>query len=559
MQRYPVAWLLTRLLSGAVLLGAGRGLDLLAGFRAFAAVPGFALLAALLGLPLCILTVRELAAAAGGLAESGPYYLIRHPLDLGAQLVLFGAALGLRSPGAVLAAGPLALLLWSGWALLVEEPSLRRRFGRAYERYRRDTGFFFPSPYVWSSLVVYLYYRLVCGLSIRGRRQIPRRGPFFLIALHRAYGDPFIIGHTIPRKVHYIATSVLFRQWLSRLYFKSLGCVPLVRSRADLRPLLRSFQLLDSGGVVGLFPEGARSWYGETACEPAVFKLLERRRVPIVTVEASGTFEHHPRFNLRLHRVPIRLRYRLHPPGTSQRLIETLLRRERERDARLRALGLPLPARTAEQLVYVCPLCAAPFRGRGYADGSLRCRACGGEFTLLAGKGLRFPSGEVLSLPELEKRNLAWALAYDPAGRMLSGKLVHRWTERPDVDLLSSLRLRRQDNRGLVRGGLRLYSDRLVVQTGEESTIPFSQLDSVLVESNWKLELSYRVSGGGRGYVLFFSPHRYTVFLQHFLRLKAFGSPYARYRGSSRREILPVDSTPGPWHIQGRRRNGQDT
>ena len=36
---------------------------------------------------------------------------------------------------------------------------------------------------------------------------------------------------------------------------------------------------------------------------------------------------------------------------------------------------------------------------------------------------------------------------------------------------------------------------------------------------------------------MFVPPVRYAVFLQHFLRIRAFGNAYARYRGSNRREL----------------------
>ncbi len=71
--------------------------------------------------------------------------------------------------------------------------------------------------------------------------------------------------------------------------------------------------------------------------------------------------------------------------------------------------------------------------------------------------------------------------------------------------------------------------------------IAYGEITSVLVESNCKLELSYR-RPGLRGYVFFLPPLRYAVFLQHFLRLRAFANPYARYRGSGRVELPPARS-----------------
>jgi 1-acyl-sn-glycerol-3-phosphate acyltransferase len=467
---------------------------------------------------------------------------MRHPMNTGFQALLLGAALALASPGSLLACGPLAFLLWAAHALFLEEPSLLRRFPGQYRRYCRGTGFLIPSIYFWSLHLTYVFYRLWCGLELRGVEKVPRSGPFFLIALHRNYMDPYFMAFHLPRRVHYIATAVLFRRWLGRLYFKGLGCIPLVRARADLRPLMAAFRLLASGGAVGMYPEGARSWYGETACEPAAFRLLEKPRVPVVTAELYGNFEQQPRFTRRLRRSRLGIRYRLHPPRDSRRLLQELLARERGWDARRRALGRPQPARGAEQLLYLCPSCRVPFRMRGHDDGRLSCAACGAVFRLLEGKGLSGPDG-VRSLVEVEKQNLEWARLYRPAALRIRGELMCRQSSQAGGagPCPREPFLRREEERCLRAGALVLEPEGLLVEDAQEPTLrlAYGELSSVLVESNGKLELSYR--GPGRsGYVFFLPPLRHAVFLQHFLRLRAFANPYARYRGSGRVELEPA-------------------
>ncbi len=522
-------WLSLRGLLGAGLLGFGLELDRLAGFRRFPPVPGIAALAAVLGATVLLRAAGELLRAGEGrLTESGPYQVMRHPMSAGFQALLLGAALALASPGGLLACGPLGFLLWAAHARFLEEPALQRRFPGQYPRYRRGTGFLLPSIYFWSLHLTYVFYRVWCGLELRGVEKVPRNGPFFLIALHRNYMDPYFMSFHLPRRVHYIGTSVLFRRWLGRLYFKGLGCISLVRSRADLRPVLAAFRQLDSGGAVGMYPEGARSWYGETACEPAVFRLLERPGVPIVTAEMYGSFEQGPRFSRRLRRSRLRLRYVVHPPLDAQRLVRELLARERQWDARLRLQAHPQPARNVEQLVYLCPQCRVPFRLQGRDDGRLRCSACGTVFLLLKGKGLTGPEG-IRSLVEVEKENLAWARAFQPAGLRIAGQLLS-----PD------------GRRRPLPGTLVLEAKALRLEGRQAATlrIAYEDLESVLVEGNRKLELSYRRSGSSRC-LFFLAPPRYAVFLQHFLRLRAFGNPYARYRGSGRLELEPASGSSG--------------
>jgi DNA-directed RNA polymerase subunit RPC12/RpoP len=272
-----------------------------------------------------------------------------------------------------------------------------------------------------------------------------------------------------------------------------------------------------------------------------VFKLLSKRRVPIVTVQLAGGYEYYPRYTRRVKRHSLRLEYRVYPAGSrqGQRLVQGMVRRERRRDAELRRKGCAQWARGAEQLVYVCPRCATPFRCLGQRNGTIRCRACGERFTLLKGKGLAIPGQGTLSLPELEKRCLRWTESFKARGQAIPGQLLLRSSTKNGLDLQSDHRLRRLDGLDARPGRLLLEPEGVVAQfaDGRRKKIRHEELCSVLVEGNRKLELSYRTEGKEGGYLFFLPPQRYAVFLQHFLRRQAFGSPYSRYRGSRRVDV----------------------
>ena len=70
------------------------------------------------------------------LATTGLFRHTRNPMYLGATLTLIGQAILLESPTVLL----LAVFVWIFFHLLLvyyEEPSLRKRFGQAYEEYAR--------------------------------------------------------------------------------------------------------------------------------------------------------------------------------------------------------------------------------------------------------------------------------------------------------------------------------------------------------------------------------------------------------------------------------------
>ncbi|OGG05113.1 MAG: hypothetical protein A3F83_10305 [Candidatus Glassbacteria bacterium RIFCSPLOWO2_12_FULL_58_11] len=74
----------------------------------------------------------------------GPYRLCRHPIQLGIMnyYLGLGAAFGDAAVGLIVYA--LTFIGGSLYHRFVEEEELHRRFGRAYERYRRVTPFLIP-------------------------------------------------------------------------------------------------------------------------------------------------------------------------------------------------------------------------------------------------------------------------------------------------------------------------------------------------------------------------------------------------------------------------------
>ncbi len=78
------------------------------------------------------------------LVARGLYRYVRNPMYFGVLLVIAGWALLFRSPR-VLGYGAAVALFFHLFVVTVEEPSLRGKFGRSYERYCRDVGRWAPT------------------------------------------------------------------------------------------------------------------------------------------------------------------------------------------------------------------------------------------------------------------------------------------------------------------------------------------------------------------------------------------------------------------------------
>ncbi|MBI4597586.1 MAG: 1-acyl-sn-glycerol-3-phosphate acyltransferase [Candidatus Omnitrophica bacterium] len=147
-------------------------------------------------------------------------------------------------------------------------------------------------PYQLSRLLLWLVFRGAYGLSVRGQRHVPRRGPCILAGNHVSYLDPPLLGVACPRPIDFMARSSLFAKPLLGAYLRSIGAVPLRRGEADLGALRAAIVKLRRGGVVAIFPEGTRQLSGRLGqAKRGVGLLAMAAKAPIVPAVVQGTFE----------------------------------------------------------------------------------------------------------------------------------------------------------------------------------------------------------------------------------------------------------------------------
>jgi len=131
-------------------------------------------------------------------------------------------------------------------------------YGKGYTGQRR--GICTVSPFyafvrVLAGLVIYLLF----WPRVSGRENLPKRGPVLLVANHKSWWDPVLLGVVLPRQVYFMAKAELYKNPLFGAVLRGLGAFPVHRGTADRASLRQTFELLSRGMVVGLFPEGTRS------------------------------------------------------------------------------------------------------------------------------------------------------------------------------------------------------------------------------------------------------------------------------------------------------------
>jgi glycerol-3-phosphate O-acyltransferase/dihydroxyacetone phosphate acyltransferase len=124
-------------------------------------------------------------------------------------------------------------------------------------------------PWLYSSL------RRAFGHGIRfffldiqqsGESNIPAHGATIFASNHpNSVMDTLVLGSEVPRTIHYLARSGLFRNPLVGLLLRGAGAIPISRRQDQKDPaaamsnddaFTAAYELLKDGGVLGIFPEG---------------------------------------------------------------------------------------------------------------------------------------------------------------------------------------------------------------------------------------------------------------------------------------------------------------
>lgn len=132
--------------------------------------------------------------------------------------------------------------------------------------------------------------RLVFRQQVLGREHIPD-GPVVIASNHLSHVDPPFVGTAIVRPVRFMAAADL--QGVNRpldFFLDFYGTIPLPRSGIPLGAMKLALRHLETGGAVGVFPEGRRTerWGADRPYEGAAWLAL-RAAVPLLPVAVAGT------------------------------------------------------------------------------------------------------------------------------------------------------------------------------------------------------------------------------------------------------------------------------
>jgi cytidylate kinase len=99
-------------------------------------------------------------------------------------------------------------------------------------------------------------WRFCYRIRMVGVENFPLRGPVVVACNHRAMTDPFFLGSNVPRMIHYMAKSELWKFRVLAWAMERFGTFAVNRGEVDRDAVRKGLEVLEAGEVLGLFPEG---------------------------------------------------------------------------------------------------------------------------------------------------------------------------------------------------------------------------------------------------------------------------------------------------------------
>jgi glycerol-3-phosphate O-acyltransferase/dihydroxyacetone phosphate acyltransferase len=102
------------------------------------------------------------------------------------------------------------------------------------------------------------------SVDVHHPERVPAQGPVLLCVNHpNNFIDSLLVGAVLERKVHYLATSALFRNAVMARFLRAAGAIPVYRREDDPDKMDRNtdtfaacFRAFDAGRLLAIYPEG---------------------------------------------------------------------------------------------------------------------------------------------------------------------------------------------------------------------------------------------------------------------------------------------------------------
>lgn len=149
------------------------------------------------------------------------------------------------------------------------------------KRFKGEIGYSLLTP------IMRVLFRLYYNPNIINKEVIPKEGPILIVGNHKHIYDQCLTIMATKRVIHYMAKKEYFDGKMA-WFFKLVGCIPVDRSIKDHNATDKALKVLNSGGAIGLFPEGTRNKTKDVFLLPFKFGTVSMAKKTNATIIPFG-------------------------------------------------------------------------------------------------------------------------------------------------------------------------------------------------------------------------------------------------------------------------------
>jgi len=118
-------------------------------------------------------------------------------------------------------------------------------------------------------------------------------GPIIIAGNHIHLMDQCNVIISSKRVINYMAKKEYFDSFKTRWFFKLVGCIPVDRSKKDKNAKNSAIEILNSGGAIGIFPEGTRNKTEEKLLpfKYGAVSMARETNATIIPVAVTGDYK----------------------------------------------------------------------------------------------------------------------------------------------------------------------------------------------------------------------------------------------------------------------------
>ena len=311
---------------------------------------------------------------------------------------------------------------------------------------------------------------------------------YLVLANHQTGFDQFYPSFAFKQHLYYVASEDIFSMgWLSKLIEWIAAPIPIKKQVTDIRAVMNCMKVAKEGGSIGMFPEGNRTFSGETGyINPAIGGLAKKLSLPIAFFKIEGGYGIQPRWSdvRRKGKMRAYVSHVLEPEEykdwTNDQLYKYICQALYQNEANSEGnFYHKKSAEYMERVLYVCPNCGIThFESHG---DTVTCTSCGASAKYLP--NLEFSGAFPF------RYMLDW---YKYQENYINSLDTLSMTDKPIIrDTCSLYQVSLYSKKKLIAGNveLTLYGDRIEMSGGFRDVFKFAELDTITILGKNKLDI----------------------------------------------------------------------